>query len=205
MNFAASTVQLSLNGDVAEAEWRQDCGAGDVITATLSYTVGIISYRWRLIGRPEGSEAGGVGPEPLYLGSSASAAFTVDIKGTYIVECLVNGGSPDATIIVGGVAYLEEFLSPDGLALRLLGPGETDQDDADPQVAQGWIKMLNRWLKTLRGFIDSGAVSDHKVSVDSGDVADFLFAKLSAGPNITLTKAGSEPHETVQVAATPAP
>ena len=202
MNFASSTVQLSLNGDVAEADWRQDCGAGDVITAALSYTVGIISYRWRLIGRPEGSSAAGVGPEPLYLGSSAAAAFTVDIPGTYIVECLVNGGSPDATILVGGVAYLEGILSPDGLALRLLGPGETDEDNADPLVAQGWIKMLNRWLKALRGFIESGAISDHKVSVDGGDLADYLFNKLSAGTNITLTKAGSEPHETVQISAT---
>ena len=202
MNFADSTVQLARNGGAVLAEWRQDCGAGDVITAELSYTVGIISYRWRLIGRPEGSAAAGVGPEPLYLGSSATAAFTVDIPGTYIVECLVNGGSPDATILVGGVAYLESILSPDGLALRLLGPGETDEDNADPLVAQGWIKMLNRWLKALRGFIESGAVSDHKVSVDGGDIADYLFNKLSAGTNITLTKAGSEPHETVQISAT---
>ena len=158
MNFASSTVQLVRNGDVAIASWRQDCGAGDVITASLSYTVGIISYRWRLIGRPEGSGSGGVGPEPLYLGSSASAAFTVDIPGTYIVECLVNGGSPDATIIVGGVAYPETFTNPLGLLLRLLGPGETDQDNADPQVAQGWIKMLNRWLKVLRAFVSQAAL-----------------------------------------------
>jgi hypothetical protein len=158
MNFAFSTVQLSRNGDVAVANWRQDCGAGDVITAALSYTVGIVSYRWRLIGRPEGSGAGGVGPEPLYLGSSASAAFTVDIPGTYMIECLVNGGSPDATIIVGGVAYPETFTNPLGLLLRLLGPGETDQDNADPQVAQGWIKMLNRWLKVMRAFVSQAAL-----------------------------------------------
>jgi len=158
MGFASASILISVNGDTPVAQWRQDCVAGSVVTVALSDNIGANTYRWRLIGRPEGSTTAGTGPEPLSLGTAAVAAFTIDIQGTYVVECLVNGGAPDAIIIVGGVAYLETFTNPLGLLLRLLGPGETSEDNADPQIAQGWIKMLNRWLKVLRAFVSQAAL-----------------------------------------------
>ena len=187
MGFASASILISINGDTPVAQWRQDCVAGSVVTVALSDNVGATTYRWRLIGRPEGSTTAGAGPEPLVLGGATGAAFTIDIKGTYVVECLVNGGAPDADIIVGGVAYLESFLSPGNLPLRLLGPGETSEDIADPQVAQGWIKMLNRWLRKVAA--GGGTGDSYKVMNDENDPSpDYLFYKVkSLDGSVTIT------------------
>ena len=192
MAFDSVTIGLSKNGDAPQAEWRQDLVAANSIVGSLSSSVGVSTYRWRLIGRPEGSAAGGTGPEPCALGTATTCAFTVDIPGTYIVECLVNGGAPDATIIVAGCAILETVLSPDNLPLRLLGPGETSQDIADPLVAQGWLKMLNRWLKLVATQGASGT-SDHLVIVAAGKTADTLSARLvSSDGTVIFTINGNQ-------------
>ena len=140
MSFDSTTIGLSINGNTPVATWRQDAAAGNSIVASLSSAVGVNTYSWQLVGRPEGSTAGGTGPEPISLGTATTCAFTVDIPGTYIVSCLLNGGAPDATIITAGIAILETVLSPDNLPLRLLGPGETSQDIAEPLVAKAGSK-----------------------------------------------------------------
>lgn len=149
MAFENVTVQLQVDGGSAASTWRQDVTLWSVITCSLSNTIGVNTFHWWLQGRPEGSAAGGAGPEPVSLGVAATATFTVDLKGTYIVWCEVNSGQPNVATIRGGCGYLETFTNPDGRALRLLGGMETDEDIADPTVKQGWIKMLNRWLRQI--------------------------------------------------------
>jgi hypothetical protein len=149
MAFSSVTVLFSKNADPPQSGWRQDLVPGNTVTCSLSSTIGITSYRWRVIGRPEGSAAGGAGAEPRPLGSGAAVSFTADINGTYIIECLINGGAPDATIVTGGCAILESIVDPLGRPLRLIGPGETDEDISDVGVAEGSTKMLNRWLRKL--------------------------------------------------------
>jgi hypothetical protein len=179
MGFQSATLQFSRNGDAAVAEWRQDLAIDDVISVSLTDNVGANSYIWRLVGRPEGSAAGGPGPEPRYLGTAQVASFTVDVVGTYIVQCIVNGGAPDALAIGGGVAILESFLAPGNRPLRLLGPGESDEDVYDPMVAQGWIKMLNRWLTKIRS--GGGTTDTFKVMSDEyDDSPDYLFGKVES-------------------------
>ncbi len=172
MAFNSVTVMFSKNGDTPQSRWRQDLATSNAITCSLSSTVGVSTYRWRLIGRPEGSGAGGGGPEPLDLGTSSSASFTSDIAGTYTVECLVNGGAPDATILRGGCAILESITAPGGALLRLLGPGETDEDISDSTVAQQTTKILNRWLRLLAaGGVGGGAplAADYSLGTSSAD------------------------------------
>ena len=149
MPFENVTIQVTKDSSAPATMWRQDATAGSVMGFSLSDTRGVHTYAWRLKGRPEGSGAGGGGPEPLSLGNAQTANITVDRRGTYVVECTVNAGAPNAETLRAGVAYLETLTSPDGLPLRLLGPGESDEDISDPLVRQGWIKMLNRWLKTI--------------------------------------------------------
>ena len=183
MAFSSVTIQLSKNGDAGQSQWRQDLTLSNIITCSLSSTVGVSTYRWRIIGRPEGSGAGGGGPEPIALGNSASASFTVDQLGTYIVECLLNGGAPDATILTGGCAILESIHDPDGRALRLLGPFETDEDNSDPTVDQGQDKMLNRWLRTLAALdIGGGTLA-----------AAYNLGMSAADQTLTLTDAHGGP------------
>ena len=187
MGFQSATLQFSRNGDAAVAEWRQDLAIDDVISVSLTDNVGANSYIWKLVGRPEGSAAGGPGPEPRYLGTAQVASFTVDVVGTYIVQCLVNGGAPDALAIGGGVAILESFLAPGNRPLRLLGPGESDEDVYDPMVVQGWIKMLNRWLTKIRS--GGGTTDTFKVMSDGADDSpDYLIGKVeSTDGSVTIT------------------
>jgi len=187
MGFQSATLQFSRNGDAAVAEWRQDLAVNDVVTVSLTDNVGANSYIWRLVGRPEGSAAGGPGPEPRYLGTAQLASFTVDVVGTYIVQCIVNGGAPDALAIGGGVAILESFLAPGNRPLRLLGPGESDEDVYDPMVVQGWIKMLNRWLTKIRS--GGGTTDTFKVMSDGADDSpDYLIGKVeSTDGSVTIT------------------
>ena len=148
MPFPNVTILVRKDALPPVARWRQDATAGSVMSFALSDTTGVNSYQW-MLWRPEGSTAGGAGVEPISLGSAQTANITVDIKGTYIVWCLVNSGAVDATIIRGGCAYLESIVDPAGRALRLLGPFETNEDQADPLIQQNDRKMENRWLKTI--------------------------------------------------------
>src|SRR2546425_7263024 len=80
--------------------WREDLAIGDVLVFSLTSNVGVSSFKWELVGRPEGSVAGGAGPEPVFLGAGATASITVDSDtpyprdGTYDVQCTVNDGTP---------------------------------------------------------------------------------------------------------------
>lgn len=194
MSFDSTTIGLSINGNTPVATWRQDAAAGNSIVASLSSAVGVNTYSWQLVGRPEGSTAGGTGPEPISLGTATTCAFTVDIPGTYIVSCLLNGGAPDATIITAGIAILETITTSDGRTLRLLGPGETNQDVSDPTVAQGWIKELNRWLRYLSA-VSGGGGSDHLVLVQTGGTPGTLAALItSADGSVIATVTGTSPN-----------
>lgn len=152
MAFANVQITSTRNAGTPIVGWRQDLVVGDVIAMALTDTTGVSSFRWELVGRPEGSIAGGAGPEPLLLSTGATAGFTVDTDvglirdGTYIVHCTLNGGSPTETIITVGLARLYPGLSYNGLPLRRLGGFENHEDTNEPLVRQGWAKMLNRWL-----------------------------------------------------------
>jgi hypothetical protein len=161
--MAFETVQIvsTRNGSSSITGWRQDLVIGDVVSLSLTNNTGVSSYRWELAGRPEGSVAGGTGPEPCLLGTGATASFTVDSDsgmirdGTYIIHCTLNGGTPTDTIIRVGMARLAPGLSFNGLPLRKLGGFERDEDTHEPLVAQESTKMLDRWL----GLIQAGGGS----------------------------------------------
>ena len=158
MAFDNVQIVSTRTGAASITGWRQDLVIGDVMAMQLTDTTGVSSYRWELVGRPEGSIAGGPGPEPILLSTGATAGFTVDSDvgmirdGTYIVHCTLNGGTPTETVISVGLARLAPGLSFNGLPLRKLGGFETLEDTADPPTQQGWCKMLDRWL----GFIQVG-------------------------------------------------
>ena len=142
-------IQSSLNGGPLVVGWRQDASAGNMVALSLTSSIGVSSYSWQLVGRPEGSLAGGAGAEPMSLGISATATFTADIAGTYTVECTLNAGEPSQTVLTTGVAILELVTDPSGRPLRLIGPREDNEDTSDANVNQGWVKMLNRWLRVV--------------------------------------------------------
>ena len=152
MAFANVQITSTRNALVPIVGWRQDLAPGNVIALSLTDTTGVSSFRWELVGRPEGSLAGGAGPEPILLSTGATAGFTVDNDvgiirdGTYIVHCTLNGGSPTETIITVGLARLAAGLSFNGLPLRKMGGFENQEDTHEPLVKQGWAKMLDRWL-----------------------------------------------------------
>jgi hypothetical protein len=155
--FENVKIRTTRNGVTPVVGYRQDLAIGDVVAATLTSTIGVGTFHWQLIGRPEGSTAGGAGPEPIELGNGSTSSFTVDDDtlykrdGTYDLQCTLNEGAPTEARVLVGLARLSDLTTADGRVLRKLGGFETaDIDTADPLVRQGWAKMFNRWLEKLR-------------------------------------------------------
>lgn len=147
----AAAITTTLNGSNSVQGYREDLATGDLVAAALTSNAGIISYRWELIGRPEGSLAGGAGPEPIFLGNAPTASFTVDDDsgdfprdGTYILQCTVNFRTPTETRIRAALVRLNAAKLQDGRSLRMLGANESDEDTSQSGVAQGYATMGNR-------------------------------------------------------------
>ena len=142
--------------------YRQDLVIADVIVASLTSNVGVSSFRWELVGRPEGSVAGGAGPEPIFLSASATATFTVDSDtgfnkdGTYIVQCTLNGGSPTETRIRAALVRLTGITISGSRPLRKIGGFESLDDSSVAATIQGWATQLNRWLEQVRTLTGGG-------------------------------------------------
>jgi len=154
VTFEGAAIVSTRNGNNPVTGWRQDLAADESIGLSITgLTTLPASYDWEMVGRPEGSAAGGAGPEPVSMGTSSTASFTVDddsgpfpTDGTYIVHCTLNAGSPTQTVLTVGLARLNPQTTPDGRPLRKLGGGEVDEDTSVPNRKQGYATMLNRWL-----------------------------------------------------------
>ena len=191
-------IQMQLNAGSAVAGWRQDAVVADVVSLSLTSATGVSSYLWQLVGRPEGSTAGGPGPEPLTLSTSATASFTADLGGTYDIQCVVNAGGPSQKVLTAGCAILETILDPAGRPLRLIGPTEDAEDTHEPLVRQGWVKILNRWLRLLAA--GSGSTTSQVAGwdptliryffLDGDNGNDSNIGYMDAGAGDTINPAG---------------
>lgn len=163
MAFEALQVQSTVSG-VTVVGYREDLDSyiGDTVTVQLTSQIGVSSYEWSLIGRPEGSSAGGTGPEPIFLGTGLSASFVVDSDspyprdGMYVVQCRINAGAPNETVKTAGLVRLSALTTADGRTLRMIGGFETFEDTSDPLVRQGWCTMVNRWFRVLASGAGAG-------------------------------------------------
>jgi hypothetical protein len=171
--FETVEIRSRLNAISPIVGYRQDLAVSDAVTLELTDTTGVSTFRWLLVGRPEGSVAGGAGPEPLLLGNSGTAGFTVDTDtgfpkdGTYTVHCILNENSPTEATIKTILVRLNVLTTADGRTLRMLGAFETDEDTADALVAQGYAKMLNRWLRKLAAL--TAAAPFKRVTLTDGE------------------------------------
>jgi hypothetical protein len=155
VDFENVHITSTRNGSNPITGWRQDIASGETIGLSLTNTAGVNSYAWLMVGRPEGSAAGGAGPEPVSLGTSSTASFVVDtdgaypVDGTYIVHCVLNAGSPSQAIITVGLARLATVTTADGRPLRKLGASEVNEDTSVASRKQGYATMLDRWLTLI--------------------------------------------------------
>ncbi len=155
------------NGTGSTSGYREDLVSGDLVALSLSSLVGVTNVRWELVGRPEGSAAGGAGPEPVLLSVATTASFTVDsdagsfkTDGTYVVQATINPGSPGETRVrvilcrLAGIA----IPGPGGgvRTLRKLGGFEQLEDTSVITILLGWATQLNRWLEAVRGLVAGG-------------------------------------------------
>lgn len=151
-------IQSTLDGSNLVTGYRQDLATSQTVGLSLTNSIGITSYRWELIGRPEGSVAGGAGPEPIALGAAPTASFTVDDDsgafprdGGYIVQCVVNARTPTETRLRALLVRLNPNLTIDGRTLRLLAANEANEDTSNASIAQGYATMGNRLLREAIG------------------------------------------------------
>lgn len=158
--FDTVQIRTTLNGLGTTDGYRENLAEGDVVVATLSSSTGVVSREWYLLGRPEFSTAGGAGTNPWFLGNAASCTFTVDSDsggvnrdGTYVLQCIINRGSPGEAAKQVALARLSGLTipSPTGtVPLRKLGFGETVNDDTSvTSLLAGWSTQLNRWFDKI--------------------------------------------------------
>jgi hypothetical protein len=162
MAFANAQIISTLGGVLPAFGYREDLSIGDIVVLSISaidlpYDV---SYSWEILGRPEGSTAGGAGPEPISLGDTATATFVVDSDagypkdGSYLVQCEL-GFNGQVARIQALLVRLSSVTLDDGRKLRVLAPFETSQDTSQAVRSPNWSTMVCRWLRK----IDSMAVS----------------------------------------------
>lgn len=162
MAFETVKISSTRNGITAIQGYREDLAISDAIVCTLSDQTGVSTYQWQLVGRPEGSSAGGAGPEPINLGTAASCSFTVDTDasyrkdGTYVLQCTVNAGAPTETHIRTILCRLAGVSVAGGRTLRKLGGFESLDDTSIPSIIEGWATQLNRWLEAVRSLVAGG-------------------------------------------------
>jgi len=184
MPFEAVEIRSTRNGATSVDGYRQDLIAGDLVTLTLSDITSVTSYRWEMVGRPEGSAAGGSGPEPVQMGTASSASFTVDSDapfrrdGNYHARCTINGGSPSETRIDVALIRVSGLALADGRVLRKIGGFESMEDTSAATIVQGWATMINRWLEALRSAISSG--------IPSGQTLNQTYATGAVAADQTL-------------------
>lgn len=169
--MAIPQIVSTRNGSGSITGFRDDLAQGDLIGLSLTNTVGITSVLWELIGRPEGSVAGGAGPEPVILPGGFTSAFTADtdagdfrLDGTYNVQATLNPGSPGELRITTILCRLSGLSIPGPSStirtLRKLGGFEALEDTSIATIVQGWATELNRWLELVRETVTGGGPSD---------------------------------------------
>jgi hypothetical protein len=108
-----------------------------LVTLSLGDTSGVTSYEWRIVDQPEGASA------TLSSVTAASPTFTPTAAkpGTYLVECIVNGGE----------AYGRNAIAfrTSKWGLRKPAAGETNQYDA----LKGWKPELSDTLDKFDGIL----------------------------------------------------
>lgn len=208
MAFETVQIHSTLDSASPESGSRYDLVVSNVVLLSLTSTVGVASYRWQILGRPEGSSAGGAGPEPIELGSAITATFTVDTDsgykkdGSYIVSCLINENLPTQTRVTAELVRLSGLTTNDGRALRMLGAFEVNEDTLPgASVNQGWATAANRWLRYLQENAGGGGGSGlsyaswavgtvryYLIDYDGGN--DSNTGYIDAAPGDTLVPAG---------------
>lgn len=198
MAFEGVQVRTTRNGSSPINGYREDLVASDTVGLALTSTLGVVSFRWELIGRPEGSAAGGAGPEPIILSTASTASFVVDDDvphrrdGTYVVRCIVNGGSPTETEIRTILVRLTGLALSDGRKLRKVGGLETLGDDTSlTDVLQGYATMINRWFDYARQIGSGGGTQTLAVSYTQGTLASDQTLVLSDADGGGLVVDGS--------------
>lgn len=192
MAFENIQIRSTRNGSGLTVGPRQDLAANDAILLSLTSNAGVSTVSWFVKGRPEGSVAGGAGPEPCLLGSGFTAAFAVDADdgsflkdGTYVIEAVINPGSPSEARKTTILARLTGLTTPGpsggSLPIRLPGGFEDLEDTLEAGVAQGWKTMLLRAIRrslaaggaiasTLRAaYIAGASASDQTIPLTDAD------------------------------------
>ncbi len=195
-------IRSTRGGAVAVNGYREDLIIGDVIVTTLTSYVNVTTCQWRLLGRPEGSVAGGIGPEPIELGTGASATFIVDSDagyrkdGSYLVECLVNAGTPSEYRIRAILARLSGITVAGGRTLRVPSYLEGNEDTDIASENAGYAKSLNRWFRRISEIVGVGNQRDNNgyrlgngtVGIFTGPTPDLVYMLgIAAGTNITVS------------------
>lgn len=124
-----------------------------LVTLSLDDNTGITEYAWEIVSQPQGAAVSLSNP------AAPSPTFTpaASISGTYLIECVVNGGE---TYGRSGLA----FLTPN-LALRKPAPTETKQFSG----TRGWEIPLSELIDYVDGLSLSSSGVRRRTVIDYVD------------------------------------
>jgi len=123
------------------------------VSCSLEDGTGVTSYLWSLIYKPEGSEA------EIIDGGTATAAFTPDVEGTYMVQVVADELYTDAKYFGVKTQVFDT---------RIPYPGETVDDGAT-----GWSEEVNTCLRKLSSVAGRTTIvceNIDAVDIEYGDV-----------------------------------
>jgi hypothetical protein len=125
---------------------RQDLLLQSSVVLSNANDDGVVSWRWTMVGRPQGSAA------TLSSPSTPSSQFVPDVQGTYLIELSVNGAAAGETQR-RVAAVLDEcgFRYP---APEEIGPN-ANYDVGGDENEQGWapaVEQVIRGAKSTSGF-----------------------------------------------------
>ena len=207
MAFENVHITSTRNGSGATVGYREDLAVSDTMVCSLTSTLGISTFKWELVGRPEGSSAGGAGPEPILLSTSATCTFVVDDDstirrdGTYLVQCTVNAGSSTEAKIRVLLARLSGLTIGGGRTLRKPAAFEALDDTSIANTNEGWAIQLLRWLEYLRTQSGGSGANNNLTFItkanESGSAPNSIGLATLSGPGLLKFASDGTPSKAV--------
>lgn len=137
-----ATALIKINGTAGS---REDLSLDTLVTLTNNDDTGVDSWLWELLDKPPGSSAS------LNTPTSATATFTPDVVGSYLIRLTVSESAIlDSNTAVGAV-LTEKY------QLRIPAAGETTEFS----TTAGWHEALYSGLKSIDDFKSGIAIQEY--------------------------------------------
>jgi hypothetical protein len=173
----------SVTGAVT-GQGRNDLQLAETVTLTDAEPANLgASYIWSFVDKPVGSSS------TLSNATTATATFVPDVTGSWRIQCLVNGSQHSVEVIAVPLPVTGSRI-----------PSFEEQKEYNAAGnSKGWHPDLAGFMRQVDTLL--ATANDKKVKARTTDTTpNYLFSKLVAGTNVTVTLNNSGANETITIA-----